>query len=333
MQGLLSSGAILGGVWCPAEAPKTALDSAASRGKVSFDSELLGAALSLCEAEAVLYPLKKPATLQRGQCVFCPHKDRVSRGGWHGVLRSLYAEGTVEHIERLWLQRDKLAEDNFSQSVKAEPGIHQNALSSRFRRKLQAGNYWSVQPHFGPAALALVSENRVIPMLSGQFLQSRLQGRAAMQPPKDILVVCATTAVYRRLAAIEVHQLDCVLEIGCDLGATTALMHARCGKAIGVDLSDSSINIARANHSAACFRQLDIFQHGAFDRMREWGLAMNGCIAFSKVFIDINGNRPREAVAKAVLLVRRELGPSLIVVKSSELHAWVSSARRGAGDP
>jgi hypothetical protein len=47
--------------------------------------------------------------------------------------------------------------------------------------------------------------------------------------------------------------------------------------------------------------------------------------SFSKVFIDINGNRPLPAVAGVLQMVLQELRPDFVCCKSRELHAALTA--------
>ena len=130
---------------------------------------------------------------------------------------------------------------------------------------------------------------------------------------------CAETDEYRRLARVEASACDgAVLEIGADLGLTTAVLAERVGaeNVVGVDLAMESVEKARASYPDLRFEQLDIFEEGAAAALQK--LAPAG---FGRVFVDINGSRMLPAVLEALRLAIEELGAPVVVVKSRALHA------------
>jgi hypothetical protein len=167
-------------------------------------------------------------------------------------------------------------------------------------------------------------------------------------PLSPEIVVCAETRDYHAVASTTVGPSDCVLEIGCDLGALCALAWPRCsGRLVGVDLAELSISRARAAFPHMRFERLDALQVGssqALIRMaaevratrkddaaasceasvHQRGTASDGP-SFSKVFIDINGNRPLPAVAGVLQMVLQELRPDFVCCKSRELHAALTA--------
>ena len=134
-----------------------------------------------------------------------------------------------------------------------------------------------------------------------------------------LVLCCAETDEYRRLARVEASACDgAVLEIGADLGLTTAVLAERVGakNVVGVDLAMESVEKARASYPDLRFEQLDIFEEGAVAALQK--LAPAG---FGRVFVDINGSRMLPAVLEALRLAVEELGAPVVVVKSRALHA------------
>ena len=134
-----------------------------------------------------------------------------------------------------------------------------------------------------------------------------------------LVLCCAETDEYRRLARVEASACDgAVLEIGADLGLTTAVLAERVGaeNVVGVDLAMESVEKARASYPDLRFEHLDIFEEGAAAALQK--LAPAG---FGRVFVDINGSRMLPAVLEALRLAVEELGAPVVVVKSRALHA------------
>mmetsp|Transcript_27373 Transcript_27373/g.38195 ORF Transcript_27373/g.38195 Transcript_27373/m.38195 type:complete len:182 (+) Transcript_27373:181-726(+) len=133
-----------------------------------------------------------------------------------------------------------------------------------------------------------------------------------------------------------------VLEIGCDMGMTTAALASRAGEefVIGLDKSRKSVEMARERYPRLRFVQEEIsldgtglqnmaaklFAHqslGSNDskrRLGQEGSVSQESIIFDKIFIDINGIRSLKDVRKLLISVMRELKPRLIVVKSVHLY-------------
>ena len=180
------------------------------------------------------------------------------------------------------------------------------------------------------------------------------------------VIVCAETETYRRIACAAAWRARAdsasdaastwrALEIGSDLGAACALISRASGRrrVIGVDLSESSVAAARARFPALQFEQMDVFEAGATARLRELGRSrVEECAAtaeeaadagmprhplpppdadadapFALVCIDVNGNRPLDAVAAALSVANAALRPPLVVVKSRELWRHVADRR------
>ena len=76
--------------------------------------------------------------------------------------------------------------------------------------------------------------------------------------PPGSCCCCRETDGYRRAAASSLRPDDLVLEIGSDLGATCAIAAEICGgeAVVGVDLSDASVEAARAAHPSIRFEKV-----------------------------------------------------------------------------
>ncbi|KAG5457260.1 MAG: hypothetical protein BJ554DRAFT_2775, partial [Olpidium bornovanus] len=147
-----------------------------------------------------------------------------------------------------------------------------------------------------------------------------------------LMLVCASTADYRRLARSQCRPSDNILEVGCSYGECTALLAAHCKRCVGVDIGAEVVAAARERHGGRAnveFEQYDVF---------EW----NGHLARKErfagedvhaVFVDIGGNRELSTIVRLIPFIRREIRPRLIVVKSAKLarRAERHFAERSAG--
>lgn len=74
------------------------------------------------------------------------------------------------------------------------------------------------------------------------------------------VIVTAETFDFRRLARTQVRRGDAVIELGCSFGDATKVLAEQAGpsRVVGVDLSSSSLEKARALCPATRFEQLDV---------------------------------------------------------------------------
>ena len=77
-----------------------------------------------------------------------------------------------------------------------------------------------------------------------------------MQPANRV-IVAETTKQYREASFIYVNPDDVCLEVGCNEGVTTAMLHEHCRQVVGVDMSQATIDAARAKFPHVRFEVLD----------------------------------------------------------------------------
>uniref|UniRef100_A0A7S0CYT8 Methyltransferase domain-containing protein n=1 Tax=Amorphochlora amoebiformis TaxID=1561963 RepID=A0A7S0CYT8_9EUKA len=175
-----------------------------------------------------------------------------------------------------------------------------------------------------------------------------------------VIIACCETWHYRRLIC-QVIPGDIVLEVGCDMGQTTALLAKRAaphGYVAGVDKSKKSIQIAKSRHPSIPFFQCDLPLHSDPNTLtnlvqnfvpsqnnpdqhhanhptpnrREGPSTHNhhNTLRFNKVFLDINGIRSLSDVEALLGCIIRDLQPNLTVVKSVHLYNSESSNIKAA---
>jgi len=178
-----------------------------------------------------------------------------------------------------------------------------------------------------------------------------------------VVLVVPDTACYRRLCRVHVLPNDRFLEVGCDLGRCTAgvveslalsipqehmdlspslqhtdseqsLLARASAAALGVDRAEESVLEAQRRFPHARFEVCEaLSDSGAADLRGLCRARLGGSPSF--VAIDINGNRPLDAVLRAVGhtlcpgLAEDEKWhlPRLVVVKSKELYDALTLAR------
>ena len=102
-------------------------------------------------------------------------------------------------------------------------------------------------------------------------------------------------------------------EIGCDFGILVDSVDAK--SSLGIDKSEESIQIATTRYPDQNFLLRDVFEDD-LDIGPKTPLVVS---------IDINGNRELPAVLKCIQFALDSWSPRLIMVKSRELHAKMTS--------
>ena len=137
--------------------------------------------------------------------------------------------------------------------------------------------------------------------------------------PKTKLIAAIGVKNYRSTIGEVVRQDDFVLEIGCEHGATSVLLHGRCARLLATDVSKECVDRASARHPTIDFAVLDAFDLRA---VLEVGAGV------SVIYIDVSGLSGFRSVLDVISLVNGYaslLAPRHIVVKSGAL---VNLARR-----
>jgi 2-polyprenyl-3-methyl-5-hydroxy-6-metoxy-1,4-benzoquinol methylase len=117
---------------------------------------------------------------------------------------------------------------------------------------------------------------------------------------------------YRDTIPHLVDPADSVLEIGCEWGTTSALLHSRAARLVATDLSRECIERARDMHPQIEFRTLDAFDIRAVERLG----------TFDKIYIDVSGLSGYRSTLDVLSLLNTYsalLEPKAIVVKSGSL--------------
>eukprot|EP00980_Cylindrotheca_fusiformis_P027905 scaffold22568_cov125-Cylindrotheca_fusiformis.AAC.2 len=130
---------------------------------------------------------------------------------------------------------------------------------------------------------------------------------------KNIIIVASETNDYRRNAIVHTLEEDDFMEIGCDFGILVDSV--RCRSRLGIDKSEESISVAKQRYPDRDFLRADVFADFDVKAHRP-----------TIVAIDINGNRALPAVIDCIQLSLDAWSPRLIIVKSRELYAKLSTS-------
>lgn len=124
---------------------------------------------------------------------------------------------------------------------------------------------------------------------------------------------------YRQTIEKWVLPTDFILEIGCEWGTTSTLIHQRCKNLIATDISIECIKVARQKYPEIRFETLDAFN------IRE---AMKFGNKFSKIYIDMSGLSSYRALLDVIALLNQYaavFGPEAIIIKSGSLKNFAKN--------
>ena len=149
------------------------------------------------------------------------------------------------------------------------------------------------------------------------------------QPGRSGRSVIATVGVeeYRSTIPTVVHDGDAVLEIGCHLGTTTALLRDATpnGYTIGVDVGPRIIRGAKMRYSDVPFYVGDAWKTAELLRIQQGFLIgtndrlYSRTVGFDVVYIDVGGLSGNDGLFEALALlssISNALEPRCIVIKS-----------------
>jgi len=123
------------------------------------------------------------------------------------------------------------------------------------------------------------------------------------------IIVTRDVSEYRATIPQCVNEDDVVLEVGCAQGTTTRKIWEHCKDVTGIDKGKSILK-AIENYPEIRFEQMDGFDLSGIRRLGK---------QFSKIYIDISGNRDPVDVLRMIRKHEAVFKPELIVVKSSKL--------------
>lgn len=148
------------------------------------------------------------------------------------------------------------------------------------------------------------------------------------------IIACVGVDEYRTTIQHVVRPGDAILEVGCHLGTTTALLHKKAssrntertdGYCIGVDVGASIIKKAKERHSNVYFAIGDAWKTAELLRIQQDYFNKTDTtmdrrrLGFDAVFIDVGGLSGSDGLLEALMLLSslsNALEPRYIVIKS-----------------
>lgn len=159
-------------------------------------------------------------------------------------------------------------------------------------------------------------------------------------PPPHYIATIGVSE-YRKTIPFVIKEHDRVLEIGCHLGTTTALLDSAPAEyCIGVDIGHKIIQGAQQRHPETFFAVGDAWKTASLLQIQQdylksgsGDLATNSdysSIGFDVVYVDVGGLSGSDGLFEALVLLQalsNALEPRVIVMKSLCVHRLSSSLR------
>ena len=136
---------------------------------------------------------------------------------------------------------------------------------------------------------------------------------------KTLFIATRGVEEFRQTIVKWVNSSDSILEIGCEWGTTSVLIHEKCKNLIATDISLDCIKVARQKYPQVRFETLDAFN------IKE---AMKLGSKFSKIYIDMSGLSSYRALLDVIALLSQYAAifePEAIIIKSGSLKNFAKN--------
>ena len=124
---------------------------------------------------------------------------------------------------------------------------------------------------------------------------------------------------FRQTIAKWVKPDDCILEIGCEWGTTSVLIHQVCKNLIATDISSECIEVARKKYPEIRFEVLDAYN------IKE---AMRFGKFFTKIYVDVSGFSGYKSLLDALAMLNMYatiFEPEAIIIKSGSVKQFAKN--------
>lgn len=138
---------------------------------------------------------------------------------------------------------------------------------------------------------------------------------------KTLYLATRGVAEYRDTISKYIFEWDKVLEIGCEWGTTSRLIHQKCKNLTATDISEKCIKRAKALYPQIHFDTLDAFDINS---------AMKLGKSFTKIYIDMSGLSSYRSLLDVVSLMNMYAAvflPEMIVIKSGSLKHFAKKCK------
>ena len=112
-----------------------------------------------------------------------------------------------------------------------------------------------------------------------------------------------------------------MVDIGSSYGVCTEVLAKHCkGNVLGIEVSADLVHEARRRYPHIEFVQMDA--------LLEQTRLKQACSDSNKLFLDLGGDRPMEAIVTLLPFLQKEVRPALIVIKNRELARFAAKHMR-----
>eukprot|EP00978_Attheya_sp_CCMP212_P003884 scaffold8275_cov54-Attheya_sp.AAC.1 len=182
-------------------------------------------------------------------------------------------------------------------------------------------------------ARRLVHGQRILDGSTNVHLDSKRSSGSGKDP---WLVATVGVQEYRRTIPYAIRPKDTVLEVGCHLGTTTALLYEEVtvdeatdgGSCIGVDISRSIVEGAEKRHSHVTFAVGSAWDTALLLRLKQQHFSQYKTWGYDVVYVDVGGLSGANGLLEALALLNalgQALEPRCIVIKSLCMQRLASS--------
>ena len=157
--------------------------------------------------------------------------------------------------------------------------------------------------------------------------ERRKQKTASTQWITCDIIVAKEEVTYRKAVVNHIKATDTVLEIGCHVGVTTALISKYSKNSFGIDSSEFSIEEANKRFlTDGKIKNLQFFCVDAVDKRAVVKFLHQSKSKVNVIFIDVSGNRDPGFVLGLLEAYDRIFQPRLFVIKNFKLQNFVEKS-------
>jgi len=149
------------------------------------------------------------------------------------------------------------------------------------------------------------------------------------------MIVCGTTAEYRKTVPLVCQSGDFAVEVGSAHGVTCRRLAKRCATVIGIDSQQSLVKRCQESTTTKTGSQLQ-FHHLDVDNPNATLQALNKIIHprslrdITVLYVDLAGTNDMLRLLPILTALRRAMRPRITVVKNTHLCRLISAAESGA---
>ena len=191
--------------------------------------------------------------------------------------------------------------------------------------------FQSMNEAFGGSCRTILIKSTTLDRLASRLTDGKVWiERGVRTMPVSLIVGTVGVTQYRETLKRAVKPGDAVLEVGCHLGTSTAMVNHKAsadgsgGYCIGVDVGPSIVEGAKKRHAHVYFSVGDAWKTADLLRIQQGYLALNPQsnvrLGFDVVYVDVGGLSGPDGLIEALTLIEaleNALGPRCLVIKST----------------